>query len=129
MWFLFLSGVVILEEDVSPLDVANVRFGSKADMCGARRHVRITPESGHLRCKSQCPLSANSGHPPIRSPRRRERAAVGGTVEAQCLRGLEVDHEFVLGRCLHRQVGWLLALEDAIDVAGGAPILVEASGP
>src|SRR2546428_12923323 len=28
-------------------------------------------------------------------------------VEAQCLRGLEVDDEFVLGRCLHRQVGGL----------------------
>ena len=29
----------------------DVRFGSKADMCGARRHVRITPESDR-----------NSGH-------------------------------------------------------------------
>src|SRR5262249_22937295 len=25
-------------------------------------------------------------------------------------------------RSLHRQVGWLLALEDAVDVAGGEPI-------
>jgi hypothetical protein len=25
----------------------NVRFGSKADMCGAKGHVRFTPESGH----------------------------------------------------------------------------------
>jgi hypothetical protein len=25
----------------------DVRFGSKADMCGAIGHVRITPESGH----------------------------------------------------------------------------------
>jgi len=24
-----------------------VRFGSKADMCGAKSHVRFTPESGH----------------------------------------------------------------------------------
>jgi hypothetical protein len=23
------------------------RFGSKADICGAQRHVRFTPESGH----------------------------------------------------------------------------------
>ena len=29
--------------------------------------------------------------------------------------GFEVDGEVVLGRCLHRQVGRLLALEDAID--------------
>jgi hypothetical protein len=26
------------------------------------RHVRFTPESGHVQCKSQCPLWANSGH-------------------------------------------------------------------
>ena len=25
----------------------NVRFGSKADICSAKRHVRFTPESGH----------------------------------------------------------------------------------
>jgi hypothetical protein len=25
--------------------VANVRFGSKADMCGAKAHVRFTPNS------------------------------------------------------------------------------------
>ena len=41
---------------------ANVRFGSKADICNAKRHVRFTPESGHVRCKEGCPLSARSGH-------------------------------------------------------------------
>ena len=41
---------------------ANVRFGSKADMCSAKRHVRFTPESRHVRCTSSCPLCANSGH-------------------------------------------------------------------
>jgi hypothetical protein len=30
---------------------AHVRFGSEADMCGAKRHVRFTPESDR-----------NSGH-------------------------------------------------------------------
>ena len=39
-----------------------VRFGSKADIGNAKRHVRFTPESGHVRCNSVCPLSANSGH-------------------------------------------------------------------
>jgi hypothetical protein len=28
---------------------ADVRFGSKADMCSAKRHVCFTPESGHVR--------------------------------------------------------------------------------
>src|SRR5262249_20092194 len=34
--------------------------------------------------------------------------------------GLEVDGQLILGRCLHRKVGRFLAVEDAIDVAGGA---------
>ena len=42
--------------------LADVRFGSKADICSAKRHVRFTPNSGHMRCNSVCPLSANSGH-------------------------------------------------------------------
>src|SRR5262245_6145410 len=33
-----------------------------------------------------------------------------------CLRGLEVDHQLELGRRLYRQIGGLLAPEDAIDV-------------
>ena len=44
---------------------SDVRFGSKADMCSAKRHVRFTPESGHVRCNSGCPLCANSGHPKL----------------------------------------------------------------
>jgi hypothetical protein len=27
--------------------LADVRFGSKADMCGAKSHARFTPKSGH----------------------------------------------------------------------------------
>ena len=50
-------------------------------------------------------------------------------LEAERLGGLQVDHEFVFGRRLHRQVGWLLALEDAIDVAGRAPKGSTESGP
>ena len=45
-------------------------------------------------------------------------------VEAERLGGLEIDHEFVLGRCLHRKVCGLLALEDAINIAGRAPKLI-----
>ena len=43
--------------------------------------------------------------------------------EAERLRGFEIDHEFILGRRLHREVGRLLALEDAVDVAGRAAML------
>ena len=33
-----------------------VRFGSKADMCGAKRHVCFAPNSGHVQRKERCPL-------------------------------------------------------------------------
>ena len=36
--------------------ISNVRFGSKADICAAKSHVRFTPKSGHVRCKHRCPL-------------------------------------------------------------------------
>src|SRR5262249_15381552 len=49
--------------------------------------------------------------------------------EPERLRSLEIDHQIVLGRVLHRQVGGLLALEDAIDVAGRAAVLVEEIQP
>ena len=46
---------------------ANVRFGSKADMSQCNRHVRFTPESGHVQCNWICPLSAKSGHGDLRA--------------------------------------------------------------
>jgi hypothetical protein len=41
--------------------------------------------------------------------------------ETKRLCGLEIDRQFVLGRCLHRQVGRLFAFEDAVDVARRSP--------
>jgi hypothetical protein len=32
-----------------------------------------------------------------------------------------IDHQFVLGWRLHRQVGWLLSFEDAINIARREP--------
>ena len=46
-------------------------------------------------------------------------------VEAERLGGLEVDHQFVLGWCLHWQVVGLLTLQDVVHVPGRAPELVE----
>jgi hypothetical protein len=71
--------VYYLKSGSSSIDVmlADVRFGSKADMCGATRgvrfgskadirtaksHVHFTPEREHLECSSGCPLWAKSGH-------------------------------------------------------------------
>src|SRR4029077_4843056 len=48
--------------------------------------------------------------------------------DAECLRSLEVDGQFVLGRRLHWQVCWLLTLENAIDVAGRKAVLADQIG-
>ena len=39
-------GIVASETKVME-ELFDVRFGSKADMCGAREHVRFTPNSDH----------------------------------------------------------------------------------
>ncbi len=52
-----------------------VADGSKADITTSNNDVRFTPKSGHARCTSQCPLSANSGHcNATRSPHRSAHA-------------------------------------------------------
>ena len=44
--------------------------------------------------------------------------------KAECFGGLEVENHFVLGRGLHWEVGRFLTFENAIDIAGGAPTVV-----
>ena len=45
------------------LPPADARFGSKADICAAKRHVRFTPKSGHSPVELERLLSARSGIP------------------------------------------------------------------
>ena len=42
--------------------------------------------------------------------------------EAERFGGLDVEYGFVFRRSLHREVGWFLAFQDAVDVGGGKPI-------
>src|SRR5262245_62405670 len=81
----------------SGVTAANVRFGSKADICSAKRHVRFTPESD-IKCDIwECPLRTNSGHWIfIRSPRRRHSEGLRDG-EAKRLGGLEVDEQLEFG--------------------------------
>jgi hypothetical protein len=51
----------------------------------------------------------------------------GGMVRPR-IGGLEVDHHLELDGLLHRQIGGILALEDAIDVACYAAPLVGQAG-
>jgi tetratricopeptide (TPR) repeat protein len=44
------------------------------------------------------------------------------------LRGLQIDHQLVLGRSLHRQIGGLLAPQYPVDIGCAAPIAFAAVG-
>src|SRR6516225_2065130 len=46
-------------------------------------------------------------------------------LKTERLRGFQVDDQLELCRRLHRQVGWLLSLEDAIHVSRRAAVLVD----
>jgi hypothetical protein len=71
-----------------------------------------------------------SSEKPTRSRSRRARRsfdhAVGAReealrhVKAERPGGPEIDHELIFGRRLYRQIGRLLAFENAVDVAGRA---------
>src|SRR6476660_5204725 len=83
-----------------------------------------------MQCNKRCPLWANSGHSGqllddlvgAREQRGRHR-------DAKCLSGLEVDYQVVLGRNLNRKIGWLLALEDSINIASRSPVLFQHTRP
>src|SRR5262250_1587589 len=83
----------------------------KADMCGARAYVCFGPIAD---------IRPHSIDQFISAAEQRLRHD-----EAERLGGREVDYKLILGRRLHRQVGRLLALEDAIDIAGRTPALVD----
>src|SRR5262249_35652947 len=49
----------------------------------------------------------------------------GRDFEAERLGGPEIDQQLILGRRLHRQVGGLLSLEDAVHIPGRATVLID----
>jgi hypothetical protein len=69
--------------------MCGVRFGSKADICSAKWHVRFTAESGHWATSLRCLLCAKSGHRQPYSMTSSARASsAGGTVKAEDFGGL-----------------------------------------
>src|SRR5262245_56670053 len=49
-------------------------------------------------------------------------------VKTERLRGLEVDHQLVFGRGLHRKISRLLSFENAIDIGGRLSVLLDLIG-
>src|SRR5262245_42922337 len=75
-------------------------------------HGRKVPKPAVSRCSNDTQLATLFDH----LVGAGEQAI--GHREAERLRGLEVDHQLVLSRCLHWKVGGLFALQDAINIAG-----------
>ena len=88
----------------------------------AHEHADAPHPLALLRARRERPRSRRAAEQrdelaPLHSITSSARASsVRRHVEAERLGGLEIDDQLELGRLLHRQVGWLLALEDAIDI-------------
>ena len=84
-------------------------LGQKQTFAAQNAMSALPPNSGHVRCTRPYPLCANSGHAPqqkgflfdhfVGPGEQRRRHS-----EAKRLGSLEINHQFVLGRRLHRHV-------------------------
>jgi hypothetical protein len=91
-------------------------------------NVRITPKSGRgadisgrLKCAiTSCEQMQQVA--PLFDDFVGSREQCSRHFEAERFGGLDVEHGFVFRRSLHREVGWFLAFQDAVDVGGGKPI-------
>jgi len=93
----------------------NVRFVPKADIAADRLNVRFTPIADiadamrNVRFVPKADIGASLNDFVCACEQR------GRNCEAERLSSLEIDYQLVLHRSLYWKVGWLLALEDAIE--------------
>ena len=78
--------------------IGYVRFGSKADICSAKGHVRFTPKSGHVRALADVRFVPIADIEPYSITSSADRSGVRHG-EAERLGSLKIDHEleFVVG--------------------------------
>src|SRR6185295_18675954 len=87
-------------------------------------NVRSASESGHRGRRPACSLRANRRHRKLFDHLVSLREQRRWRLKVERLGGLEVDNQIVLRRCLHREIARLLALQKAVSIDRGSPILV-----
>src|SRR5262245_25543319 len=92
-----------------------------SDMSSGRQFCRDVPEAAVSRCSNR--RAEDLLDHLVGAGKQRGRNA-----QTEGLGGLEVDCQLVLRRRLHRQVRWLLALENAIDIFGRARVVGDKAG-
>jgi hypothetical protein len=105
-----------VQKQTSRPDISMSALPPKADIGRQQLDVRFGPGTDSCTAANCAPQIAKLLNHVVGALLELER-----NVNADCLCGLEVDHQFVLGRRLHRQIGRLLALENAIDVSRRNP--------
>src|SRR5262245_40070940 len=109
------------------------QYRPKADICGAPAHVRFTPNSDidcvfqHVRfgpTADSCTAAKRTLFDHLVSSREQGR----GHREPKRLCGLEVDHQFKLGRQLNRKIARLLTFQYASDIDAGTAISICVAG-
>ena len=112
------------QQSPAPSDRARRRFDEDTDAAHTLRCCALRRERQRRRAAKQCNELA-----PLHSITSSARArSVGGTSRPSALAVLRLMTSSYLVGALHRQVGGLLALEDAVDVAGRTPVLVDEIG-
>src|SRR5262245_60383077 len=91
----------------------------KADICSALVHVRYGPKADSCTAAKELLFDHL-----VRAGEQRWRHG-----EAKGFGGFQIDDQLVLGRSLHRQVRRLLPFENAVDITGSPPVLVDRVGP
>jgi hypothetical protein len=106
-------------------------MGQRAEVARNQPNVRLHLKNGPMTDIAAGQFRAASCHEQSQQGSPYSIALVGACLQrgrhldANYLRRLAIDDQFILGRCLDRQIGRLFALEGAVDVADCAPILVE----
>ena len=100
---------------------------AQREYCGNPSNVRFTPECGHVRCNSLCPLCAKSGlmqrsKGSLFDQLVGDRKQIRWDIKTERFGGCEVDDEIDLACQLNRHIGGCRPFENPASVDAGTTI-------